>query len=846
MDFSFLVQWLLGLTAAANLVLGIVAYRKAPHALLNRLFLGFASNAALWTLTVLHITLINKYNTLLFFVRFSHAAAALTPWFVFALVDAFKNEKNIPSKKVLAVFVLSLLLAVLSFTPLIISGLQFPLEGKDLLYGPLFPVYALFFSGVTVYTIFELARQLRLSKGIARYQLRYFIGGILVSFVLGTLANLFLPFLGITFIDLRSYGPVFTLVMVFSICYAIMKYRLMDIRMAIRRFISFLLAAATLVGVYIALMLLLKKLNIFPESNTLPLMLFLIIMVAVFFQPLKNKTQSLVDQLFYRGAYDYYHILVDAGRAMVALLEMDELLTFLVDKVVDTIYLEQGVFFLKNNDGSFTAAAKKALAPFPPPEDTGPLSPGNPLLVYLQAKPDVLLLTDLKGAKEAEHERLSAEMKIMQAEAVVPIIMEGKLEAIFALGFKISGEPYSRDDVKLLSTLSYQIAVSLKNARLYQEMLEIRRYLENILKNMGNGLIIVDAQGKITTFNSSAEILTGIAAEKALGRRAEEVLETALYLPIMQALETGCVSSSEDLELEIHAGGRTSCLSCSIALVHPREKALRGAIMVLSDVTRIKELEREKGEARRLISLGELAAEMAHEIKNPLVSIKTFAELLPHKYDDSEFRHSFSGIVGQEIERINKLVTGLLDFSRTPKPSFQEVDIKAVVEETLALLTPQCAAQNIRLKKVIPKELPRLEGDHDQLKQALLNITINAVQAMPDGGKLGVEVFAAEEEQAGRLCQIVKILIKDTGTGISPQQKEKIFDPFFTTKTGGVGIGLSISYQIIADHGGSVKVKGRRKGTIFEINLPAACAEREEMHEAAYSGIQQRQHAQEH
>jgi two-component system sensor histidine kinase AtoS len=265
--------------------------------------------------------------------------------------------------------------------------------------------------------------------------------------------------------------------------------------------------------------------------------------------------------------------------------------------------------------------------------------------------------------------------------------------------------------------------------------------------------------------------------------------------------------------------------------------------MVLSDVTRVKELEREKSKVKRLISLGELAAGMAHEIKNPLASIKTFAELLPSKYDDHEFRHKFSEIVRQEIERINKLVVELLNFSRIPKPSLEMTDIKVVMDEVLLLLFPQLSRQKIRLQKFYHEELPLLEADRDQLKQALLNICLNAVQAMPGGGNLSVDIFLNTKEPAGNSTGTIKILIKDTGIGIAPHQEERVFDPFFTTKTEGVGIGLSVSHQIISDHGGTIKFKSEYKETVFEITLPVACPEGSEADEVAYSTMRQGQHA---
>ncbi|MDO9533980.1 MAG: ATP-binding protein [Bacillota bacterium] len=823
MNLSFLIIWLLGLTAVVNVVIGVVVFRKAPHTLLNRLFLGSSLNVSAWTLTVMVIFIKVDYDSLLFWIRASHAVSAIIPWFVYALVDVFNDEKAYPNKKVIIMFIFSLILAVLSFTPAIIPGIAEPLVNKETLYGPLFPAYAIYFGGAMIYTIYILFRQLRVSRGLSRYQIRYFIGGILVSYLLGNLSNLFLPLLGITAIDLRPFGPVFTLIMLISISYAIVKYRLMDIRLAIRKVLAYIITIVILAGIYVLILLGMEKyFRIYLEANILPFILFQIILIALAFQPVKDKIQSVVDRYLYRGAYHYYDTLIEANKAMLSILHMDKLLNFLVEKVVDTIYIEGAVIFQKDKYGFFTVAAEK-LQFISSQVTSRLLEPGNALLDYLEKNAEVLLQTDLKHmAVAAQRTLLVGEMRKLKAEAAVPILMEGKLEAILFLGFKISGEPYSREDVNLLSALSYQVAVSLKNARLYKEVLEIKQYLENVLENMDNGLIAVDAEGKITTFNSTAEKLTGILSGDAMGKKADEVLDANLYPFIMQALRNG--QQSSEVEVEVNSKTNTIYLCCSTALVESLETGERGAIMVLSDITRIKELEREKSQVQRLVSLGELAAGMAHEIKNPLVSIKTFAELLPDKYDDYEFRYTFSKIVKGEIERINKLITELLNLSRAHVPCFEEVDTGVIMDEILLLLYPQLGSQKIRLMKTFEKNMPAVRADRDQIKQALLNICLNGIQAMPGGGELRVEIASLHSPQKNShdsARRMVKIGIQDTGMGISPKQKEKIFDPFFTTKAEGVGIGLSISHRIIADHGGTVQFRSDENGTVFEIALPA-------------------------
>jgi PAS domain S-box-containing protein len=513
--------------------------------------------------------------------------------------------------------------------------------------------------------------------------------------------------------------------------------------------------------------------------------------------------------------------MIEGNQAMISILNLDKLLYFLVDKMVNTISIESAVFFLKEADGSFTLAAEEYLKLPPPVQADGLLKCDNPLVNYLQEKASIMLFADLNELRDADkRELLSREMKRLGAEAAVPVLVEGRLEAILFLGYKQSGDPYSREDVHLFSALALQVAVALKNAQLYYEILSIKQYLENILRNMGNGLIAVDAQGRITTFNSSAKKLTGILPHKeVLGRDVEKVLEPVLSSAILHTLKSG--RNISEVEIELHSALSSSFLCCSTARAGPLGTGEQGAIMVLSDLTRIKELEREKNQTEKLASLGKLAAGIAHEIKNPLVSIKTFAELLPEKYDDYEFRHTFSQIAIGEIERINKLIMELLNFSRDNRPSFEKVDIWELAEEVLLLLFPRLDSQKIRLHKYCHGDLLAVKADREQMKQALFNICVNAVQAMPDGGELWVEVSAPVSDAADKL----KIMIKDTGPGIAPERRNRIFDPFYTTKPDGVGMGLSISHRVITDHGGSVQFSSSSTGTVFEIYLPLPAIE---------------------
>lgn len=840
----------LGLTAVSFVVLGIIVFRREPRALLHRVFFSTTIGASLWVIAVLVVTVVNEYHALLFWIRLSHALASLFPCFVVALIYTFESDRHYPKAKVAGVFALGLVLGVLSMTNAIISDVAPPLEEKNVVYGALFVVYPLFFAGGIIFALHKVIRLLRRVRGLVRLQLRYFFGGILVSFIAGSLINIFLPLMGMTSTGVRNLGPLSLIIAISMITYAILRYRLMDIRLAFGTVLTYgfaivILCVVTALPVYV----LQTFFGVRMEALFYYYLVLVVGMVVLLFRPLRNGLESLVHRYYYRGAYDYFNTLLTAGKTTVTILDRDRLLKFLIDKWIDTIGVTGVIFFLRGPDGCFSPVAERHLPAHVPeddseartraeveheveegraPEDDGEVrTPGRALMSHLEEHGDVLLFTDLRGFVPQEKGRLLAkQMAALRAEAAVPVVVDGRLEGVFFLGSKLSGEPYSREDVKLLSTLVSQVTVSLKNAQLYQEVLVMKRYLENVLENMGNGLIAVDPSGIITTFNSAAERLTGLAAGKVLGKKAREVLDPAISGLMLQTMETA--EAKGEVELEIHANEVIRYVSCNTAVLETPESGRRGAILVMSDVTQIKELEREKSQIQRLASLGQVAAGMAHEIKNPLVSIKTFAELLPEKYEDPGFRINFSRIVSQEIERISNLVTELLGFARTSRLHCEEVNAGALMDEVLLLLSPQLDNQNIRVYKQYDPRVRPLWADKNQLKQAFFNVCLNGIQAMSAGGELRVSILAESggnqsDKGSAPTGGKVKIVVEDTGVGISAKEKDRVFDPFFTTKPEGVGIGLSISHKIVVDHGGTIQIRSRQgEGATFEICLPVA------------------------
>jgi two-component system NtrC family sensor kinase len=225
--------------------------------------------------------------------------------------------------------------------------------------------------------------------------------------------------------------------------------------------------------------------------------------------------------------------------------------------------------------------------------------------------------------------------------------------------------------------------------------------------------------------------------------------------------------------------------------------------------------------ADRLSSLGLLTAGLAHEIRNPLVAIRTFTQLLPERYDDAEFREGFQGLALKEVDRICGLITDLLSFARPSRPNVAEENINQVVDGIARILETEAKEKGVEIVRDFAGELPKVWIDREQMKQVFMNLILNAIQAMKEGGLIYVFTRPNSKNEAGDPGQFVQVEIRDNGVGIPEENLDHIFDPFFTSKDEGSGLGLSISHQIVQEHGGYVTVESNiGTGTSFFINLP--------------------------
>lgn len=335
-------------------------------------------------------------------------------------------------------------------------------------------------------------------------------------------------------------------------------------------------------------------------------------------------------------------------------------------------------------------------------------------------------------------------------------------------------------------------------------------FSDTLVENMPVGLVGIDAHGKVASINRAAEAILRLPAPEALGRRAGGILPR----PCGQILdELASTRGVLHREMDYQAGDTAIALEVAATALEDENGTPQGYIFLLRDMTELKRLQREIERSQRLASIGSLAAGVAHEIRNPLSSIKGFAVYFKERYRTDSEDVKIADIMISEVERLNRVIGQLLDFSRPLVLKRSRLSLETPISHALRLIEKEADAKGVAIKTDLARA-PEIDIDPDKMKQVFLNLFLNAIEAMQEGGVLKVSV---DRIPGGK----VEIAISDTGAGISGKDLARIFDPYFTTKPSGTGLGLAIVHKILEAHDGGIRFESRPgEGTTVTITLP--------------------------
>lgn len=800
-------QVLLSSIALILLSQGGLVWRARPSNPTNRWFAAFTVATALWILALVGAHSENYANL---WARLTFASASIIPAAFLAFISYYPSRDPRPSARSLSLsFAVASSFAAFSlWTDLIIVSLNSINGELTRQTGLLYPAFVLYFLVCYTAAVAVMFGKWRTTHGAFRSQIQYLGTGLIVSGACAITTNLILPFLT----GRSTYtwlGPVFGVVLISLIAHAIIRHRLMDLRIVIHRSLTLVIAMlVSLLPVLIVFAIFWPRLSDRFEFDELLLLLLALTFVCLLVPPTRDFVGRLLDKYLHRTRANYQRTVREASRALTRVLDLKLVLSFVSQALVIPTESEGVVIYLQSESGFSKRILEKGRGSG---RIEGPDVAPDDIVAMITKSQDVLVTAELTRERNATRS-LKNRLTQLNWSLVLPLLSEDKIIGFIAVGPKLSGDPFYPQDLDLLMTLTHQAGIAIKNAQLYTQVVLANEYIENIVRTIESGVVAVDEAGRVAMFNRAAEQLTGIDAAQ-VHHQSVDLLPPALATPLRGTVADG--RERTEPEIALPNGEATRPVLCTTSPLRDQGGAVLGAVAVFSDLTPFKQLESERRRAERLAYFEILAASLAHEIRNPLVAIKAFAQLVPLRHRDEHFVEEFSRQVTRETARMERLVERLSALSGPSDRPKQPLDLREAIRQAVELMRPPFEEKSIAIASD-PGPVPRtVLGDPHELEQLFLNLLMNAHEATPPGGTVVVGLAASDAS--------VAVTVADSGPGIPPALLEHVFDPFITTKPRGSGLGLSICAGIAAAHRAKLRATNRPDGgALLTVEFPVS------------------------
>ncbi len=674
----------------------------------------------------------------------------------------------------------------------------------------------------------------RVRSVTARRQLRWIVWGTsigAVPFVLGYIV----PFVfGLTPPTVLQLTALLLGLVPLAFASAIVRYRLMDVEVIIKRGLAYAAAVAAIAAIYALLLRFAGEvfLDGRDEHNTV-IALLATLVVVLLANPVKNAIQTALDRVYYRDRYDYRRALVAFARELNSDLDLQRLSERLVQRVCETLVVDRMALLLAppESAGQRAPHAFGVIASCGFEVDHRPHLPRESDITARLLAGQSVALEDAANSRRYPADEVAA-WKDCGVHYFVPCVSKEGTIAVLALGRRASGELLSSEDMALLAAVAAQAATALENARLYRqlrvkadEVERMRQFSDSILESLNDGLAVVDLEDRVVRWNSQFEQLFGLP-RSAAGRTLDTIFDPSFVNSLRAARRespAGAVLFRVPMTSAHADGPRRLLVNVAAAPLRTHTGETAGTIVIVEDITSRVQLEEQLQISEKMASIGLLAAGVAHEVNTPLTGISSYTQMLLDHADPDDPRTKLLEKIERQTFRAAKIVNGLLNLARPAQVETGPVDLNAVINDVLALLEHQLRNGKIQVRKELSSHAPIVDGIEYKLQQVLLNLFMNARDAMPRGGWLSV----SSRLEDGRAT----IEVSDTGSGIPTEHLSRIYDPFFTTKAigKGTGLGLSITYGIVQEHGGTITCESAvGKGTRFVMTLPLATVRSEQ------------------
>ena len=694
-------------------------------------------------------------------------------------------------------------------------------------------------------------RSRRAESPLQRQQLKWLTRGTLVAVIPFTLLYV-VPFLADRIVP-SGFANVVRLSLVFlplTFSWAIVRYRLMDVDLIFKRGVTYTLATASLVGTYFGIV----AITAHAVQTRLPTLRFwglvaAVVSTGIIFEPLKRVIQTRVDRIFDQKRFDYRETLIDFGRSLNSQTDLRALLDSIVERLPQTLLVTRVAVFLATEQDSdvrpvgpvpFDLAASHGLTNLHA-SDLNSLdlnfvdfdAPDANTHLFLENPQQAIRLTDTERYTAARLD-LNYYLPCRVARRSGP---GTRTVAIIGLGRTNDGDFLSSEDMEVLESLAGYIGIAIQNAQLYRrleskinEFERLKDFNQNIVESINIGIFAVDLEDRIESWNAQMEVLFARPRSEAIRYKLADILPED-FMARFEAVRGDSTAQGTHTLYKFRLAlptGETRIANIAIAPLLTRTFDVIGRIILVDDITDRIQLEAQLTQSEKLSSIGLLAAGVAHEVNTPLAVISSYTQMLSKQIRaDEAINARLSPVlekITQQTFRASEIVNGLLNFSRTSGAEFIRIDLNQLVHDSAILLDHQFKTARIRVEQDLAPMLAPVQGNQGKLQQVILNLMLNAKDAMHGVPKalLRVRTFNSAGD--------VVLEIEDSGAGIETEHLHRIFDPFFTTKTAptpgqhkGTGLGLAVSYGILQEHGGKIKVDSTPgQGTTFRIELPAA------------------------
>jgi two-component system NtrC family sensor kinase len=625
--------------------------------------------------------------------------------------------------------------------------------------------------------------------------------------------------------------------------WAIVRYRLMDVDLIFKRGASYTLATAALVGIYFGIVALTAEMvhTRFQHLGEWGLVAAVIV-TGLVFDPLKRMIQGRMDRMFDQKSIDYRETLVEFGSELNAQTDLQALINSIVERLPETLLVTRVSVFLAQEEFS-GRKSKFSLA----------ASHGLSHQVLSNADSLELGFLDFDRRDSNSHlffETPQAMLRLPEAERQTAASLDlnyyvpcraarhegtGRSTiAVLGLGRTGDGDFLSSEDMELLESLAGYIGIAIQNAQLYrrleQKILDFERlrdFNENIVESINIGVFAVDLEDRVESWNAQMEVMYATPRAEAVRHPLSDVFPAEFLQEFDRLRGEQGVSTLYKFRLPTPTG-EARIANITIAPLLNRDFHAVGRIVIVDDITDRINMETQLTQAEKLSSIGLLAAGVAHEVNTPLAVISSYAQMLGKQLRADEATHARIAPVLEKITqqtfRASEIVNGLLNFSRMGSVDFGRVDVNAMVHDTVLLLEHQMRSAGVAVASELANDLPSVAGNRGKLQQVLVNLVLNAKDALQEKGSGSVRIVTARTPKG------VELRVEDNGTGMSQEVLRKIYDPFFTTKSNpregqrkGTGLGLAVTYGIVQEHAGTIDVSSTLgEGTVFRLELPAA------------------------